>query len=180
MLKLEPGIPQIWRSSNSILIPACSVHILCTNIHIQCIHKLCIQKRFTVLCDAVWWLSVSSRLLAAVRSTLTWTAAWLMLWATVEAVMLISVEPALQTCTELVPQYRHSQFCYQQSVLLPSWLPHITTTTVSVELVEVELMFGVPRVRTVELLMVTVVTVAAVGAVFLTVLPHRNHAGPVK
>ena len=47
-------------------------------------------------------------------------------------------------------------------------------------------MFGVLRVRTVELLLVTVVTmvavvaVPAVGAVFLTVWPHLNHAGPVK
>jgi hypothetical protein len=54
------------------------------------------------------------------------------------------------------------------------------TATVSVELAEVELMFGVLGVRTVELLMVTVVAVPAVGDVFLTVLPHRNHAGPVK
>jgi len=60
-------------------------------------------------------------------------------------------------------------------------LPDVTTVTVSVEL-----MFGVLRVRTVELLLVTVVTmvavvaVPAVGAVFLTVWPHLNHAGPVK
>lgn len=106
MLKFEPGIHQIWRRSISILIAVCPLHILCTNIHIQCIHKLCIQKRFTVLCDTVWWLSVCSRLLAAVsvvRSTLTWTAAWVTLWATVGAVLFISVEPALQTHTELVP-----------------------------------------------------------------------------
>jgi len=106
MLKFEPGIHHIWRRSISIPIPACSVHIFCTNIHIQCIHKLCIQKSLTVLCDTVWWLSVSSRLLAAVsmvRSTLTWTAAWLTLWATVKAILLISVEPALQTHRELVP-----------------------------------------------------------------------------
>jgi hypothetical protein len=44
------------------------------------------------------------------------------------------------------------------------------TATVSVELVEEELVVGVLRVRTVELLMVTAVPV--VGAVFFTVLPH--------
>jgi hypothetical protein len=55
-----------------------------------------------------------------------------------------------------------------------------------VQLVEVELVFGLLRVRTVELLLVTVVTmvatvaVPAIGAVFLTVLPHLNHAEPVK
>jgi hypothetical protein len=60
------------------------------------------------------------------------------------------------------------------------------TATVSMELVEVELMFGVLRVRTVELLMVigvpmvAVVAVPVADAVFFTVLPHRNHAGPVK
>jgi hypothetical protein len=41
-------------------------------------------------------------------------------------------------------------------------------------------MFGVLGVRTVELLIVTAVAVPAVGDVFLTVSPHRNHAGPVK
>jgi len=65
-------------------------------------------------------------------------------------------------------------------------LPDVTRATVSVELVEVEHMFGVLRARTVELLVaivattVAVVAVPAECAVFLTVLPHRNHIGPVK
>jgi hypothetical protein len=52
--------------------------------------------------------------------------------------------------------------------------------TVSVEQVELELVFGVLRVRTVELLKVTAVAMPAVGTIFFIVLPHRNHAGPVR
>jgi hypothetical protein len=86
----------------------------------------------------------------------------------VEAVPLTCIQLDLQTSTELVLPVQAQPVLHQQSVLL----------------VEVELVFGVLSVGTVGLLMVIAVAAAAVvpavGAVFLTVLLHRNHAGPVK